>query len=70
MTAASTLARLLTVARKKTGLSIEDVAAVIEVDVAVLRRWENGESVPVGLAINRLADVLDLDGAALRKLAR
>lgn len=54
--------------RREIGLSQEDVAKALAVNVSTVRRWEAGESDPQPRQRRRLADVLGLDPCQLSVL--
>jgi ribosome-binding protein aMBF1 (putative translation factor) len=70
MTALGTLGHVITTARRRCGLSVEQVAKATGIPAEVVARIEAALSLPTDCAVNRLADVLDLDAEALRRLAR
>lgn len=55
------LSNILKEARDKKGLLLREVAALIEVDTAMISKFENGDRNPTRPQILRLAEVLDLD---------
>lgn len=52
---------LITSARESKGLLMRELAALIEVDIATVSKFEKGDRNPTRPQIEKLANVLDLD---------
>lgn len=54
------LAALLKRSRKDLGLLMRDVAAKLEIDAALISRFESGDRIPTLIQIQKLASVLNI----------
>ena len=66
MSDSPTLGTMIRERRLEQGLSLGQLATKLGHTSASVRRWERGEDVPSNALIVRIADVLDLDEAAMR----
>lgn len=56
---------LLKIAREKKGLKTREIAALLQIDQALISKFENGQRLPTRNQTEQLADLLEIDPKVL-----